>query len=42
MKIFVFSEESFSEFFKLYEKEAKPDKPNFKRDLAMALDVKNS
>ena len=42
IKFFVFSVESF-QFFKLYGKEAKPDKPNFiKRDLAMEFDIKNS
>ena len=42
IKFFVFSVEIF-QFFKLYGKEAKPDKPNFiKRDLTMEFDIKNS
>ena len=41
MKVFDFSVESF-QFFKLYEKEAKPDKRNFKRGLALAFNDKNS
>ena len=41
MKVFVFSVEGFY-FLKLYEKEAKHDKRNFKRGLALAFDVKNS
>ena len=40
-KVFVFSEEGF-EFFKFYEKEAKPDIHKFKRGLAVLLDVQNS
>ena len=41
VKVFDFSVESF-QFSKLYEKEAKPDKRNFKRGLALAFDDKNS
>ena len=39
--VFIFSGESYY-FLKLYEKEAKPGKQNFKRGLVVALDVKNS
>ena len=38
---FCFSGEAF-EFFKFYEKEAKPDIHKFKRGLAVLLDVQNS
>ena len=41
MKVFVFSVESFY-CNKFDEKEAKPDKPNFKRGLVVTFDVKNS
>ena len=40
-QVFVFSVEGF-EFFKFYEKEAKPDIRKFKRGLAVLLDVQNS
>ena len=39
MKNFVFSVEFL--IFKFYEKEAKPEKRDFKRGLAVAFDVKN-
>ena len=41
MKVFVFSLEDFY-FFKFCEKEAEPDKRNFKRGWAVSFDVKNS